>query len=175
MSCGTLHSDLNNIKDRLSEVVNSFSLYSRQMRSMLADEKLFDISCRNSAKAEERFVYQIGQFAKGLQNGLFAEIRELSTVSLEETLSGFIDHYNELKMKYAELLVTSSQTPAKKGNLLDETSVFELLEKELSNCDREKESIRSNYESKISCLTADWEYQRSKLLTDIRKREGKHA
>ncbi|CAH8469615.1 unnamed protein product [Heterobilharzia americana] len=173
VSFDAICSDLKNIKSSLSHTVNAFSSYSAQVKGVLADQlTLHDISSENCIQADQKFFHLLSHLAKGLQSGLFARIRELSTHSLSKNLSEFIDHYNELNMKYNELLIVSSEVPNKQLGLLEQTSVFELLEKEISNSAKEIESVRSSFESKLSAATADWEYERSKLMTELHRQAG---
>ncbi|CAH8490844.1 unnamed protein product [Schistosoma rodhaini] len=181
-SCGTIFSDLKSIKSLLSDTSSAFSSYSEQLRtafsvankfSELSRVTLSENSCLSSVETEQDFYHLLSTLARGLQSGLFARIRELSTFSLDKTLSEFIDQYNELNIKYNELLVTS-QIPVKQSSstvLLDQTAVFEMLEKEMSNSAKEVEHVRSSFESRLNSITADWECERSKLMTELHKKE----
>ncbi|CAI2725558.1 unnamed protein product [Schistosoma spindalis] len=181
-SCGTIFYDLKNIKSLLSDTSSAFSSYSEQLRtafsvvselSELSKVTLSENSCLGSVETEQDFYHLLSTLARGLQSGLFACIRELSTSSLNKSLSEFIDQYNELNVKYNELLVMS-QIPVKQSSstvLLDQTAVFEMLEKEMSNSAKELENVRSSFESRLNSITADWECERSKLMTELHKKE----
>ncbi|CAH8483501.1 unnamed protein product [Schistosoma guineensis] len=182
-SCGTIFSDLKSIKSLLSDTSSAFSSYCEQLRTVssvvnklseLSKVTLSENSCLGSVETEQDFYHLLSTLARGLQSGLFARIRELSTFSLDKCLSEFIDQYNELNIKYNELLVMSSQIPTKQSSstvLLDQTAVFEMLEKEMSNSAREIEHVRSSFESRLNSITADWECERSKLMTELHKKE----
>ncbi|CAH8464819.1 unnamed protein product [Schistosoma turkestanicum] len=182
-SCSTIFSDLKSIKSRLSDTSSAFSSYSEQLRTIFSDfEKFSELSkvtlaensCLSSVKTDQDFCHLLSKLARGLQNGLFAHIRELSTFSLGDSLNKFIDQYNELNIKYNELLAMSSQIPVKQSSptvLLDQTAVFEMLEREMSNSAKEVEHVRSSFESRLKSITADWECERSKLMTDLHKSE----
>ncbi|CAH8489847.1 hypothetical protein MS3_00002312 [Schistosoma haematobium] len=182
-SCGTIFSDLKSIKSLLSDTSSAFSSYSEQLRTVssvvnklseLPKVALSENSCLSSIETEQDFYHLLSTLARGLQSGLFARIRELSTFSLDKCLSEFIDQYNELSIKYNELLVMSSQIPTKQSSstvLLDQTAVFEMLEREMSNSAKEIEHVRSSFESRLNSITADWECERSKLMTELHKKE----
>ncbi|CAH8488034.1 unnamed protein product [Schistosoma bovis] len=182
-SCGTIFSDLKSIKSLLSDTSSAFSSYSEQLQTVssvvnklseLSKVTLSENSCLGSVETEQDFYHLLSTLARGLQSGLFARIRELSTFSLDKCLSEFIDQYNELNIKYNELLVMSSQVPTKQSSstvLLDQTAVFEMLEKEMSNSAKEIEHVRSSFESRLNSITADWECERSKLMTELHKKE----
>lgn len=186
-SCGTIFSDLKSIKSLLSDTSSAFSSYSEQLQTVssvvnklseLSKVTLSENSCLGSVETEQDFYHLLSTLARGLQSGLFARIRELSTFSLDKCLSEFIDQYNELNIKYNELLVMSSQIPTKQSSstvLLDQTAVFEMLEKEMSNSAKEIEHVRSSFESRLNSITADWECERSKLMTELHKKEGRRC
>ncbi|KAH8850325.1 Epa2p-like protein [Schistosoma japonicum] len=175
-------SDLKIIRNRVSVTSDAFASYSEQLKTTLSclntfseisKSTQFEKTCQSFVQTEDDFYHLLNQLAKGLQSGLFFNVRELSTFSLNKILSEFIDQYNELNIKYNELLAMSSQIPIKQlgCTYLDQTAVFEMLEKEISNSAKEVEQVRSSFESRLNAITADWECERSKLMTDLHKKE----
>ncbi|KAK4473582.1 hypothetical protein MN116_002937 [Schistosoma mekongi] len=181
-SYDSIISDLRIIRNRLSDTWDAFTSYSEQLKatfsyfnafSEVSKSTQFEDTCQGFVQTGDDFYHLLNQLAKGLQSGLFFHVRELSTFSLNKVVGEFIDQYNELNIKYNELLAMSSQIPIKQLSCtyLDQTAVFEMLEKEISNSAKEVEQVRSSFESRLNAITSDWECERSKLMTDLHKKE----